>query len=98
MIWSKLNTLVPEPKCRIKDGVIYDWTDTRPQPTMEQINAVTPADISAAENQEAEDNFNFTDVMKTIAKALHNHENRLRALEGKPDITLRQVVSAIRKL
>ena len=51
-----------------------------------------------AEIQAQEDEMAFPDVLKTIAKALHNHENRIRAIEGSPAVTLRQVVKALREL
>ncbi len=98
MSWRKLNYLVPNPQCRTDDGVITEWTDARLQPTDTEINAVLESDIQAIESQAEEDNFNFPDVMKTIAKAFHNHENRIRALEGKQSVTKRQVIKALRKL
>ena len=57
----------------------------------------TPAEV-AAEVQVEEDAMLFPDVLKVLAKALHNHENRIRALEGKNPITLRQVIKALRNL
>ena len=50
------------------------------------------------EDQEREDNFTFDGVMLVIAKALHNHENRLRALEGRQEVTLKQLIQALRLL
>lgn len=57
----------------------------------------TQAEIDA-EEQVKEDNLEFDDVLKTLAKGLHNHENRIRALEGSPSVTLRQVIKALRAL
>lgn len=51
-----------------------------------------------AEEQETEDNMSFDNVLITVAKGLHNHENRIRALEGKQPITLRQLIKGLRKL
>jgi len=56
------------------------------------------ADDKVISDQEREDNFTFDNVMITIAKAFHNHENRLRDLESKPHITLKQLVTALRQL
>ncbi len=102
MSWAKLNHLLPEPQCstRTENGVftISNWKDPRPQPTMAEIDAVTDADVDADIEKLEEDNFNWDGIMQTIAKAFHNHENRLRALEGKQPINLRQVVKALRKL
>ena len=98
MSWRKLNHLVPDPQCKTNDGIITEWTDARTQPTDAEIDAVDIVDVEAAELQKEEDNFNFKDVMITIAKAFHNHENRLRALEGKSSVTLKQVVKALRAL
>ena len=50
------------------------------------------------EEQEREDNFTFDGVMLVIAKAFLNHENRLRALENKPEVTLKQLIKALRQL
>jgi len=49
-------------------------------------------------DDEAEKGMTSDSVLLLIAKALHNHENRIRALEGKGPVTLKQVISAIRKL
>lgn len=49
-------------------------------------------------DEKANDEFSNNDVLKIIAKAFLNHENRLRALEGKNSITLTQLLSALRKL
>jgi len=98
MNWRSLNHLCPEPQCSTKDGVITDWNDSRPQPTAAEIDAVRIQDIKDTESQVEEDNFSFPGVMVTIAKALHNHENRIRALEGRPEITLGQTIRAIRAL
>jgi len=51
-----------------------------------------------AEVQAEEDSMDFPNVLITIAKGFHNHENRIRSLAGKTSITLRQVIKAIRKL
>lgn len=48
--------------------------------------------------QEKEDSMAFDNVLITIAKALHNHENRIRELEGKQPVTLRQLIKALRQL
>ena len=98
MNWRKLNHICPEPQCRTKNGVITEWTDSRPQPTDAEIDAVDIVDVEAVEAQKEEDNFNFPDVMITIAKALHYQQNQIRALEGKQPITLKQVVKALRQL
>lgn len=50
------------------------------------------------DSQAEEDNMEFPNVLVTIAKGLHNHENRIRVLEGRASVTLRQLVSALREL
>lgn len=37
-------------------------------------------------------------ALNIIAKAFLNHENRIRVLEGKPAITFKQLINALRKL
>jgi len=51
-----------------------------------------------AETDKEEAEMAFPDVLITVAKGFHNHENRIRALEGKPPVTLKQVIKALRKL
>jgi len=81
------------------------------QTGVQTVTPLTPSELSdvadrveaeleqrAAEQQASEDTFSFDGVMLTIAKALHNHENRLRVLEGKGSLTLKQVVKALRSL
>jgi len=64
------------------------------------MNAWRPKNQSEldAEVQAEEDSMAFPNVLLTIAKALHNHENRLRMQEGKPSVTLRQVIKFLRTL
>lgn len=98
MNWRKLNHLCPEPQCQTREGIIIEWTDTRPQPTEAEIDAVDLVDVEAAEAQKKEDDFAFPDVMKTIAKAFHYQQNQIRELQGEPPITFRQVTKALRTL
>jgi hypothetical protein len=100
--WRKLNYLVPEPQCRTRDGAILEWSDARPQPTDTEINAIDIADVDAADAaaQEASElaNFNHEGVLLTIAKGFHELENRVRVLEGRPAVTLQQVIQALKAL
>jgi hypothetical protein len=98
--WQRLNHLVPDPLCRTRGNRIVEWTDPRPQPTDADIAAVTDADVQAAIDDALLDRLEAgdVDVLLIIAKAFHNHENRIRALEGSPAVTLRQVIAALRAL
>jgi len=49
-------------------------------------------------DDDAEREFDADDFRRIVAKALHNHENRIRTLEGNPPVTLKQVINALRKL
>jgi len=51
-----------------------------------------------AQIQSEEDEFNFPNVMVTIANTLRDHENRILSLNGKPSKTHQQVIKDIRKL
>jgi len=76
-----------------------------------QVTPLSPEELASAEQrtveedalrvvqeQEREDNFTFDGVMLTIAKAFLNHENRIRSLEGKQPVTLKQLIKALRAL
>ena len=95
MSWRKLNYLVPNPDCDTKGGAITEWRDARPQPTDEEIAAVSIADVEQREQEENEDNFRVDDGVRILAKAVWNHENRIRALEGKNPVTFRVFVRAV---
>lgn len=56
-----------------------------PPPTAEQLAAADEAQFMSS-------------VMVKVAKAFYLHENRIRVLEGKPEITWEQFKTAIRSL
>ncbi len=57
----------------------------------------TPSEVDA-EAQAEEDNLSFNGMNSVIMNALLDHDNRLRRLEGRPEITLQQMIKNIRKL
>ena len=98
MSWHKLNYLVPNPDCDTKAGVITKWRDARPQPTDAEIAAVSIADVEQREQEENEDNFRVGDHAKILARVAWSHENRIRVIEGKPEIAFRQFVRAVKSI
>jgi hypothetical protein len=93
----KLEYLVPNPQCTIVDGEVIDWFDQRPQPTQEELDAVSTPEIDAVIEQE-ENELSFKGALVKLAKATWNQENRIRVLEGKPEVTLRQFIQAVKGL
>ena len=98
MSWRKLNYLVPDPDCDTKGGAITEWRDARPQPTDAEIAAVSIADVEQREQEENEDNFRVEDHAKILARVAWNHENRIRVIEGRPEIAFRQFVRAVKNI
>lgn len=96
--FRKLNFLVPDPQCKTVDNAIVEWSDTRARPTDDEINAIDMADVEAKEAEDLEEKMEIPDVHVVIAKGLLDHENRIRALEGKKPVKLKQLIKAIRKL
>lgn len=58
----------------------------------------TSQEIDDDEDIEVSNGFNKDKILKIIAKAFLNHENRVRVLESKSPITLSQLITALRKL
>lgn len=90
--WRKLNHLVPEPKCRMKEneqGVlqIIEWTDERSQPTDAEIDAVDDAAVNASEADKEKDNLFETPTIKAVMSTMLFYTNELRTLQSLPDIT-----------
>lgn len=98
--WQKLNFLLPDPQCRTKGDAITVWDDVRPQPTDAAVLAVPDATVQAVLDDAKNDRLDadVDDVLLVIAKAFHNHENRIRALESLPPVTLRQVIASLKTL
>lgn len=51
-----------------------------------------------SDDERIDEAFPQTDVAVVLAKALLDHENRLRALEGKPAIAMAQLKTALKAL
>lgn len=59
---------------------------------------IPPPPPTAEELAEKEERKFYQDAVGKLARALFNHENRIRVLEGKPEITWDQFKTAIRNL
>ena len=96
--YRKLEYLLPGAKCTTKKGVILEWLDTRPQPTYDEIEAVTDEEVTVFMETQKEDHFDIPDAFVKLSKATWLQENRIRTLEGKAEITFRQFVRAVKQL
>lgn len=67
------------------------------EPTQAEIDAAQAAGLAAWQRRQAAATDEQT-VRDTVLKALFNHENRLRDLEGKPPVTRQQFINALRNL
>ena len=94
--YRKLSYLVPDADCDTSSGIITVWRDARPQPTYEEINAVADADVEQKKQEDDEDNFRVDNHAKILATVAWNHENRIRVIEGRPEIAFRQFVRAVK--
>ena len=52
--YGRLEHLVPGALCSTRAGKITEWKDSRPQPTYDEINAVSDADAELAMKQPSE--------------------------------------------
>lgn len=72
--------------------------DFKPEATAAQrtavANAITAYDVAAADQADRDS----ADVQRQLGKALFNHENRLRVLEGRAAVTMAQFVAAVKAL
>ena len=88
-LWRRLNYLVPEPQCRTF-GDEYDliqWTDSRTLPTENELLAVTEAVMLEDDlNTEITSKLDDDKVVKLLFFVNLDQENRIRVLEGKPQI------------
>lgn len=92
--WQKLNYLVLEPQCRMKedkDGVLQivegSWADARPQPTDVEIDAVDNVIVETAEGHKKKDVLFETPIIKAVIYTMTFWLNELRTLQSLPDIT-----------
>ena len=97
--WLKLNVLVPEPKCRTAGGRVIEWLDTRPQPTIEEINAVTDQQVYANElDKEADNSIESTKFNRFLFNVLYTLNEEIRALKGQGAITKTQFKKALKDI
>jgi hypothetical protein len=95
--YLKLQYLVPNAQCSTENGVVTDWYDERPQPTQEELDAVSTPTIDQVVEAE-ESNFSFRDAMKKLAQVTFEQENRLRVLENRPSVTKKQFITYVKSL
>lgn len=100
--WQKLNYLIPEPQCRMKEDVqgilqIIEWEDARPQPTDVDIDAVTEQDVidSELDNEAQIETSGASKKDKLLFEINYDQEERLRVLEGAGTITKQQYKDAL---
>ena len=90
-------------RCKVIDGVMQITEFPGGIPSQTDQDAWTQEYINYINSDQHDSDtvtkeFSADRLKLIIAKALHNHENRIRTLEGKPSVTLQQVIDALRKL
>ena len=80
--YRKLEFLVPGALCSTRSGVITEWKDARPQPTYDEIEAVTHEEVDAKEAQDREDRLEIATDPVVQAKTLYFLSKEVRALKG----------------
>lgn len=57
-LWQRINFLVPEPQCKTlgDESDDVEWNDERPQPTVEELQAVTQGEINGNDPTARRDN------------------------------------------
>jgi hypothetical protein len=101
--WAKLNYLVPEPQCSMKeiDGTlqITEWKDQRPQPSDSEIdNVTTEQAISQIEDDEAINSLYSRKFNNVLLEVVLGLENRVRTLEGSNTITQTEFITYLKDL
>lgn len=78
--YGRLEHLVPGAQCLTRAGKIIEWMDDRPQPSYDEIDAVSDADAQAALLPTTDEVLAGADeVVKAILDASPNLRNTVRA-------------------
>ena len=96
--YQKLWYITQEPDCDTKAGKITAWRDTRPQPTYEEINAVTDQEVDDALAEKELDNEEFEGVIRQLTRLCFRQENEIRQLKGQGPVSRRAFLQALRSL
>ena len=97
-LYDRFNVLVPNPLVSIYIFDDYDsrvWNDPRPEPTLEQVLAVTQVQLDALMLDPNNVNTDKTKLAKLDFQVKYDMESRMRVLEGKPAITKVQYLTAL---
>lgn len=97
-LYARFNVRVPNPRVAIYTLNDYDsrvWNDTRPEPTLEQVLAVTQTQLDAELLNPDNGNIDWGKMLKLLFQLNYDQESRLRVLEGKAAITKAQYLNAL---
>ena len=87
--WQKLNQLVPNPKCSMREdsqGVlrVTEWKDARSQPSDPVIDAVTEQEVIAIESATMKEKKFNKDIIKAIGLTMKDFMNEIMAGRTNP--------------
>lgn len=68
-LWKRINSIVPDPKCRTKNNEIISWDDERDQPSNADLLSVN---IDAIEQDEIKKQKDITDNLQKISGKTHS--------------------------
>lgn len=101
--WHRLNYLIPNPLCRMKEDknrvlqiVEGSWKDERPQPTDEEIDAVAEQVVVDSEVDTLKDSKFNQDIIKAVVLAMKDYLNESRTLLSLPAITTQEVKAKVK--
>jgi chitodextrinase len=88
-----IGVTVADPADKATWAAQFDPAATAQQRTAAQ-NAINSFDAAAADQADRD----AADLTRQLGKVMFNHENRIRALEGKAAVTAAQFMTAVRAL
>jgi hypothetical protein len=97
-LYERFSVLVPNPLVAIMALNDYDtrvWNDTRPEPTLAQVLAVTQTQLDAELLNMDSNTVDMKKTGKLLFQINYDQESRMRVLEGKPAITKAQYLTAL---
>ena len=97
-LYERFNVIVLNPQVVIYVKDDYDtreWNDSRPEPTLAQVLAVTQAQLDAELINPDNGDIDMHKILKLLFQMNYDQECRMRVLEGKTEITKAQYLTAL---